>query len=121
MTQGPAMSASGAPPPMWMVSVICTTMGATNAHEWTRIKSFGGGGDFSKVTGAGRLVAQGCPDEGAEQRVRLERLGFELGMELAAQVPGMVPDFADFHVNSVGSLAGQAEAVLLEEIFIFAV
>jgi len=28
-------------------------------------------------------------DEGFEQRVRLERLGLELGVELAAEIPGM--------------------------------
>ena len=46
--------------------------------------------------------------------MRLQRLGFELGMELAAQIPGMVGKFADLDVDAVGSLAGQAQAMLLQ-------
>ena len=41
------------------------------------------------------------PDERLEQRMRLHGFGFELGMELAAQEPGMVRDLADLDVGVV--------------------
>src|ERR1035437_10017875 len=44
-------------------------------------------------------------DEALEQRVRLHGLGFELGMELAAQIPRMVADLADLDVRTVRRLA----------------
>ena len=44
--------------------------------------------------------------------MRLQRLGFELGMKLASQEPGMIAQLADLDVHSVGSLAGQLQAVL---------
>ena len=43
-------------------------------------------------------------DEGGEQRMRLERLGFEFGMELAAEVPRMVGDLADLQISPTASL-----------------
>ena len=53
--------------------------------------------------------------------MRLQRLGFELGMELAAEIPGMAGQFADFDVNSVRSFTGEPQAVLLEHRFVFAI
>ena len=50
-------------------------------------------------------------DEGAEQRMRLQRLRFELGMELAAEIPGMIGDLADLDVHAVRSLAREPQAV----------
>ena len=55
------------------------------------------------------LVAGG--DEVAEERMRLERLGLELGMELAAEEVRMVGDLDDLDVGAVGGRAGDAQAV----------
>src|SRR5579863_6968808 len=60
-------------------------------------------------------------DEGREQRMRFERLGFELWMELAAQKPGMVRNLADFHVNGVGSLAGDPQPSARQNLFVLPV
>ena len=57
-----------------------------------------------------RGASYGRADEGDEQRVRLQRLRLELGMELAAEEPGMVGDLADLDVRAVGRLAGDAQA-----------
>ena len=46
----------------------------------------------------------------AEERVRLERLGLELGVELAAEEVGMAGDLDDLDVGGVGRGAGEAEA-----------
>ena len=54
------------------------------------------------------LVAGG--DEVAEERVRLERLGFELGVELAAEEEGVAGDLDDLDVGGVGGGAGEAQA-----------
>src|ERR1017187_10455043 len=45
----------------------------------------------------------------------------ELGMELAAEIPRMVGDFADFDVGIVGRLAGDLEARRLQALFVFAI
>src|ERR1035437_7396623 len=60
-------------------------------------------------------------DEALEQRVRLHGFGFELGMELAAQIPRMVGEFADFDVGIVRRLAGDLEARRLQALFVFAI
>ena len=49
------------------------------------------------------------------------RLGLELGMELAAQVPGMVGELADLDVGAVGRLAGDAQAGGLQAVLVLAV
>src|SRR5450759_3008366 len=58
-------------------------------------------------------------DEALEQRMRLHGLGFELGMELAAEIPRMVADLADLDVGTVGRLAGDLEARRLQAVFVF--
>ena len=73
------------------------------------------------LAGLASAMLQRRADESAEQRMRLERLGLELGMELAAQIPGMVRQLADLDVNAVGSFAGQPQAVLLQHGLVFAV
>src|SRR5579883_1585094 len=60
-------------------------------------------------------------DEGAEQRVRLQRLGFELGMALAAQIPGVIGQFANLDVNSVRRFSRQAQAVLLQNALVLTI
>ena len=53
-----------------------------------------------------------------EQRVRLERARFQLGMELHADEPGMVGAFDDLRQQAVGRHAGEPQAVLLEPVAI---
>ena len=53
--------------------------------------------------------------------MRLERLGLEFRMELAAQIPRVIFQFADLHVHSVGSLARELQAMLLQHRLILAV
>ena len=65
------------------------------------------------------LVAGG--DEVAEERVGLERLGFEFGVELAAEEEGVGGDFYDFDVGGVGGGAGDAQAGAGEDGFVLAV
>ena len=48
-----------------------------------------------------RLVECGA-HEGSEQRVRLEGLGFQLGMELDADEPGMIWKLDDFRQRAIG-------------------
>ncbi len=59
---------------------------------------------------AGLFVFQRGADEGGEERMGFERLGFEFGMELATEEPGVLGGFDDFDVIFVGSAAGDAEA-----------
>ena len=49
-------------------------------------------------------------DEAEEERMRLQRLGLELGMELAAEEVGMIGEFNDLHVGSVGRASGDAQS-----------
>src|SRR6185369_3278056 len=63
----------------------------------------------------------GGADETLEQWVRLHGLGFELRMELTAQIPGMVAEFADLHVRIVRSLAGNLQPRGLQALFVFAI
>src|ERR1039458_814155 len=60
-------------------------------------------------------------DEALEQRVRLHGLALELGMELAAQIPRMVGELADFDVRIVRRLARDLEARRLQALFVFAI
>src|SRR6202035_3611422 len=69
--------------------------------------------------GAILAILVSCAKEGCKQRMRLKRLGFELWMELAAQEPRMVRDFADFHVHAVRRLAGNAHTACRENLLVF--
>ena len=60
-------------------------------------------------------------DELAEERVRLEGLGLELGVELAAEEVGVAGDFDDLDVGLVGSGAAEAQAAAGEQGFVLAV
>ena len=59
------------------------------------------------------LVRDRRADEPAEQRMRLERLGLEFGMELAAQVPGMSGHLADLDVDAVRRFSRKPQPMLL--------
>ena len=65
------------------------------------------------------LVSGG--DEGPEQRMRFERLRFEFGMKLAAQIPGMVANLADLDVSAIRSLARDPQARRRQDLFILAI
>ena len=109
MTQGPAMSVNGAP--VWAAASVA--MGDLR-----------GGGlavGIPILFQAQAAVFDGCADEGAKEGMRFERLRFELGVELAAEVPGMISEFADFDVDAVRGLAGELQAALGEDRFVFAV
>jgi len=77
-------------------------------------RTAGAGGWASAATApdVGRVllefVLERGADEGGEERVRLEGLGFEFGVELAAEEPRVVRGFDDFDVVVVGSTAGDA-------------
>ncbi len=70
---------------------------------------------------SGDAVLVACGDEVAEERVRLQRLGFEFGVELAAEEEGVRGDFDDLDVGGVGRGAGEAEACAGEDGFVLAV
>ena len=91
MTHGPAIRTSGA--------------GFENNHG-ADIQSASGELSGSRACDAPARVLTvamlvGGADERLEQRMRLHRLRFELGMELAAEKPGMVGDLADLDVRAV--------------------
>ena len=60
-------------------------------------------------------------NKGEEERVRSQRLRLELGMELAAEKPGMPWRFDDLHVLAVGRAACDAEPGIGERLFVFAI
>ena len=60
-------------------------------------------------------------DERLEQRMRLERLGLEFRMELAADEIRMTGDFDDFDVRSVRRRAGDLQAAGNHRVFVLAV
>src|SRR5262245_13421955 len=77
MTQGPAISASGAPAP-------------TGTPETsTRV------GPPGAISGPRAPVLPGGGDEGAEQRMGLERLALEFRVELAGEEPGRIRELHD--------------------------
>ena len=53
--------------------------------------------------------------------MRLERLGFELGVELAAEEEGVSGDLDDLDVGGVGGGSGETEAAAGEDGFVLAV
>src|SRR5689334_5725861 len=56
-----------------------------------------------------------------KQRMRVERLGLELRMELHAQKPRMVGDFANLHVNLVRRGTRKTQAGRHHQFFILAI
>src|SRR6201996_1707829 len=50
-------------------------------------------------------------DERSKQRMRLQRLRFELRMELAPEIPRMFRQFANLHVDAIRRLAGKPKTV----------
>src|SRR5271170_3971074 len=69
----------------------------------------------------GETVLIACSDEVAEERMRLEWLGFELGVELAAEEEWVRGDLYDFDVGRVGRGAGEAKSGAGEDGLVLAV
>src|SRR6202790_3285710 len=96
ITQGPAISANGCPPPKRMDGL---TSIATDKLDIPQQRP--------RHTALALLVSG--PNKRSKQRMRLERLGFELGMKLAAQIPRMISDLADLDEGASGRLAGNPQ------------
>ena len=60
-------------------------------------------------------------NERTEQRMRLERFGFELGMELAADEEGVPRNLDDLNIGAVRCGAAQAQASAGEKSFVLAI
>src|SRR6266581_8098159 len=67
------------------------------------------------------LMLDGGADKRGEERMRLEWLGLEFRMELAAEEPGMLRRLDDLHVVAVGRAAGDTESGIGERLFVFAI
>ena len=68
-----------------------------------------GGNRVRRLPEAQVTVFQARAHERGEQRVRSERLGFELGMKLAAHEPRMIGNLHDLHVDAVRRAARDTE------------
>src|SRR5208283_1979400 len=107
ITQGPAINTSGQPGPNAPNSIAMGVRG------------------FRAILAPGaqpplpEFVSRA--DKRLEQRMRLHRLGLELGMELAAQIPRVVGDLANLDVSVIGRLAGEAQAARLQPVFVLTV
>src|SRR5215212_9801723 len=93
MTQGPAISPKGCPGP--------NSIGMSGCGD----EKFGGFLEFELSL----AMVQRRVHKRAEQRMRLEWLRFKFGMELAAQVPGVILNLADLDVYFVRSFSRQPE------------
>src|SRR5438034_6048576 len=107
ITHGPAIKTSGASPPKRIPDPTSIPCGVLDISQ-----------ERSGQPSLAILV--GGPDEGPEQRMRLERFRFEFGMELAAQIPGVVADLADLDVGVVRCLAGDPEPGGRQDLLILA-
>ena len=57
-----------------------------------------------------QFIGQGGPDVVPEKRMGVHGTGLEFRVELAAQEPGVVPEFDDLHQLAVGGGAGNRQA-----------
>src|ERR1017187_9092914 len=103
VTHGPAISTSGVPAPNALYSI-----GTAEQRLLLRLQP-------------PHPVLVGGPDERREQRMRMHRFGLELGVELAAQVPRMARDFANFHVGLVRRLPRNPQPRGHQRLFVLAV
>src|SRR5262249_17358693 len=86
ITQGPAISASGLAPPNRIEGVTSISTCVLDVPQ-------------QRPGQAPLAILVRRPDEGPEQRMRLERLRLELRMELAAQKPPMAGNLADLEIG----------------------
>src|ERR1017187_2043109 len=103
ITHGPAINTSGLPGPNALYSI-----GTGEQRLLLRLQP-------------PHALLVGGPDERREQRVRMHRLGLELGVELAAQIPRMARDFADLHVRLVRRLPRNPQPGGRQDLFVLAV
>src|SRR5437867_3583557 len=108
MTHGPAISASGAPPPT--VTVPTRTPRATSVSPPSSRRA--------AAPRAGGAGLEGRLDEALEERVALHRPRLELGVKLARDEPGMVAELDHLDQRAVGGDAGEHEPALLEPLAI---
>src|ERR1039457_5893554 len=106
MTHGPAMSTRPRPKALYSI--------ATGVNR-LRPRLFPG------LRQPAPPVLVGGPDERLEQGMRLHRLGLELGMELAAEIPRMIGDLADLDIGLVRRLARDAQPRGFQPVFVFPV
>src|SRR5580658_2373682 len=112
MTQGPAINASGRPRPIggrWVNR--CESVGVGELLGANALSGLG--------ATLAMLVRRG--NESGEQRVRLQRFGLKFRMKLAAQKPGMIGNFANFHVDRIRGLASDAQSTGRQNLLILAV
>src|SRR5471030_3104595 len=111
ITHGPAISTSGLPWPM--------ELNSTGTRVLRLRPQFG----VHPQIGCQAFLTEflGRADEGFEQRVRLHGLGFELGVELAAQIPRVPRNLTDLHVGIVRSFASDPQAGGFQKVLVFAV
>src|SRR5207248_7797606 len=126
--QGPAMSANGSALPNRTPPTVTAAFGAGSMARSIRIAP-----DHALQTGRGQRRADRSHtspeyswrlhqpalldrrlDEGGEQRVRLERAGFQLRVELHPDEPRMILVLDDLRQDAVGRHAGEPHAELLE-------
>src|SRR5579875_127482 len=131
-TQGPAISASGRSFPS-VIFPIWTWRGAVMAGPYTPRRQGGHGERATQIPRGRAAPRRRFPrfrsprrelnqpallyrrlDERGEQRMRIEGLGFELGVELDADEPGMVGELDDLGQLAVGRHAGEPHPGLLE-------
>src|ERR1017187_8378397 len=106
MTHGPAMSTRPRPNALYSI--------ATGVNR-LRPRLFPG------LRQPAPPVLVGGPDERLEQGMRLHRLGLELGMELAAEIPRMIGDLADLDIGLVRRLARDAQPSGFQPVLVFPV
>src|SRR6266850_2766070 len=125
MTQGPAISTSGLPPPMEISpSLTGFTRDIIRGRDgpalpaYLRAQRDVASGIAFDVCG---LVLIGGGDERREQRMRTRRLRFEFRMELHGEIPRMTGQLGDLDEFAVGRSSGDAQAVLGERALVQAV
>src|SRR5215813_2575943 len=111
MTHGPAMSTSGPPPPMLTLPM------STREGPITPLPGHRRG----RAVRLRELVLVARFDESGEQRVRLQRLRLELGMELHRHVPRMRGQLDNLDELPVERSAHDLEALLGQRALVEAV
>src|ERR1017187_8949842 len=113
MTHGPAISTSGPGGRPTRPNALYSN--ATRVNRLRPRLRFGQGPQPSPP------VLVGSADERLEQGVRFHRLGLELGMKLAAEIPRAIGDLADLDVGLVGRLARDSQPRGFQPVLVFPV
>src|SRR5438094_9957568 len=116
MTQGPAISTSGLPPPMAKSPIWTGGTGSLYRRERLELRGspscpscLGAQGDAARwlfvVRGALRLTCLARLDEACKQRVGVQRFGLEIRVELHGQIPRMSRQLRNLHELAIGCSA----------------